>query len=148
MANLKKETDGGRRSVAHDLLGMPTDDIFATMAQVAAGLPFVQAIHFLEKSGFTAADTARALRIPARTWARRKEQGRFTMPESERLLRLAQLFDQAVNLFEGNIEAARHWFCSPCKALGERQPLALAESELGGRAVADLIGRLEYGVYS
>jgi putative toxin-antitoxin system antitoxin component (TIGR02293 family) len=62
--------------------------------------------------------------------------------------RLAALYRKAVELFEGNTSAAIKWLQSPNKALGNVSPLELAESKKGARAVEDLIGRLEHGVYS
>jgi putative toxin-antitoxin system antitoxin component (TIGR02293 family) len=63
-------------------------------------------------------------------------------------VRLARLYQKAVDLFEGDAVAARTWLGSPNGALGYRVPLSLAETEDGGRAVEELIGRLENGVYS
>jgi uncharacterized protein (DUF2384 family) len=37
---------------------------------------------------------------------------------------------------------------SPQIGLGGAVPLAYAETELGAREVEDLLGRIEYGVYS
>jgi putative toxin-antitoxin system antitoxin component (TIGR02293 family) len=68
--------------------------------------------------------------------------------ESEQLLRLADLYQKTLDLFEGDAVAARTWLGSPNGALGYRVPLSLAETEDGGRAVEELIGRLENGVYS
>lgn len=68
--------------------------------------------------------------------------------ETDYELRLAGLFDRAVHLFEGDTAAATVWLRSPAKALGNKVPLELAKTEIGARAVEDLIGRLEFGVYS
>jgi putative toxin-antitoxin system antitoxin component (TIGR02293 family) len=88
------------------------------------------------------------LLIPPRTLARRKAGGMLSPPESERLARLASLFDKAVHLFEGDGVSAVNWLRTPSKALRNHAPLSLVETEVGARAVEDLIGRLEYGVYS
>jgi putative toxin-antitoxin system antitoxin component (TIGR02293 family) len=91
---------------------------------------------------------AKVLQLPPRTLARRKSGGVLTSAESERLLRLARLFEQAVTVFEGDAPAAGKWLQEPVLGLGNRTPLQLAETEIGARAVEDLLGRLEYGVYS
>jgi putative toxin-antitoxin system antitoxin component (TIGR02293 family) len=65
--------------------------------------------------------------------------------ESERL---AGLYEKALNLFEGDTVAARTWLGSPKRALGGSVPLSLAETEVGARAVEELIGRLDNGAYS
>ena len=90
---------------------------------------------------------AQALQIPMRTLSRRREEGVFSPTESERLLRLASLYDMAVDLFAGDAEAARRWLAAPRPALGGCSPLEFARTEIGAREVEDLMGRLEHGVF-
>jgi putative toxin-antitoxin system antitoxin component (TIGR02293 family) len=59
-----------------------------------------------------------------------------------------RLYRQAVELFEGDVAAAREWLNSPAKAFAGRTPLQAAETEVGAREVENLIRRLEYGVFS
>ena len=100
------------------------------------------------KSGLSASDVARVTGIPLRTMARRKDAGKLKPVESERLLRLTFLFEQAMDLFEGDAESARIWLESPNAGLDGETPLRLAETEIGAREVENLIGRLEHGVFS
>jgi putative toxin-antitoxin system antitoxin component (TIGR02293 family) len=144
----KPPPKAGASARSRGSLGLSLDDIFDVIDQLAGGLPFAKLSHFLDSSGLTPAEVAQVLRIPPRTLARRKAHGDLTSQESESLLRLAEIFDKTVELFEGDVRAARLWLRSPCKALGDREPLALSQSELGARAVEDLIGRLEFGVFS
>jgi putative toxin-antitoxin system antitoxin component (TIGR02293 family) len=68
--------------------------------------------------------------------------------ESEKLLRLSAVFEQAIELFEGNDTDALNWLTTPKKALENETPLAYSRTELGAREVEHLIGRLEHGVFS
>jgi putative toxin-antitoxin system antitoxin component (TIGR02293 family) len=116
--------------------------------QVERGFSF-KTLHTLEsRSGLPGAALAGLVGIPERTLARRKSKGKFTPEESERLLRLGTVFEQAVELFEGDRAAALRWLTAPRKALEGNTPLAYARTELGAREVEDLIGRLEHGVVS
>jgi putative toxin-antitoxin system antitoxin component (TIGR02293 family) len=54
---------------------------------------------------------------------------------------------KAVKVF-GGIEEARQWLNSPQFGLGGAVPLDYAETEIGAREVENLLGRIEYGVYS
>jgi putative toxin-antitoxin system antitoxin component (TIGR02293 family) len=90
----------------------------------------------------------RSFGIPERTLARRKTAGKLAPDESERLLRIANLFEKCVELFEGDVTAAVNWLTSPKKALNQERPLMYARTEFGAREVEDLIGRLEHGVFS
>jgi putative toxin-antitoxin system antitoxin component (TIGR02293 family) len=81
------------------------------------------------------------------TLHRRKAQGRLGPEESDRVLRYARLMGKAVEVMEGE-QPARRWLISPQVGLGGAVPLDYAETEVGAREVEDLLGRIEYGVYS
>ena len=51
----------------------------------------------------------------------------------------------AVDLFEGETEAAGRWLNAPQRGLGGEVPLELAKTDIGARMVENLIGRLEEG---
>ena len=140
--------DSARAKNGNGSLGLGGRDVLAVMRVVKSGLPFAKAARFAAASGLALTEIAEVLRIPRRTFARRKARGALTDLESERLVRLAGLFDKTVALFEGDAGAAVTWLRRPAKALGNRRPLDLAKTEQGARAVEDLIGRLEFGVYS
>ena len=53
------------------------------------------------------------------------------------------LWDAAVELFEGDLDAAMHWLYQPLAVLTGRSP---AQAPL--QEALDLIGRLEHGVFS
>jgi len=91
---------------------------------------------------------AATIGIPERTLARRRVSRRLTPDESERLLRISAIFEDAVDLFEGDVPAAVNWLNTPRKLLGDRSPLAYARTETGAREVENLIGRLEHGIFS
>jgi len=128
--------------------GMKSNSVVGMVKALERGLPCQALERFRKESGLPTAIISKILRIPPRTWSRRKASGRLTNPESERLLRLVGIYEKAVDLFEGDANLARTWLSSPNRALSRLAPLTLAETELGARAVEDLIGRLEYGVYS
>jgi putative toxin-antitoxin system antitoxin component (TIGR02293 family) len=90
---------------------------------------------------------AKTLNIAISTLARRKNTGRMTFAESERIYRFARLYDRAVEVF-GDKEMGRKWLKGPAWALGNVTPLEFAETELGAQEVDDLLGRIEYGVFT
>jgi putative toxin-antitoxin system antitoxin component (TIGR02293 family) len=103
---------------------------------------------FLDIIGLSQQDLAKYLAIPERTFARRRETGTFDRRESEQLLRLAEISQAALELFDGDTEATRTWLTSPVRGLGNARPIDFAQSEFGAREVRDLIGRLADGVFS
>lgn len=87
------------------------------------------------------------LGISKATFHRRKLTGRLDQAESDRVLRYARLMGRAMEVMETK-ENARQWLTSPQFGLGGAIPFEYAETEVGAREVEDLLGRIEYGVYS
>jgi putative toxin-antitoxin system antitoxin component (TIGR02293 family) len=87
------------------------------------------------------------LRIARRTMERRKASGRLLPQESERVYRLAKILAFAESVL-GSKEKARHWLNAPNRALGSVSPLSLLETEAGVDEVTNILGRIEYGVFS
>ena len=130
------------------LLGLKTYDTRGLHEKVRQGLSFATLERLgrtLDLSPVTVADL---LHIPARTFQRRKKHGRLRPDESDRLLRLSRLLGKTLQLFEGDVAAARAWLDAPSTALGGARPIELALTEPGTSEVETLIGRLEHGVFA
>lgn len=78
---------------------------------------------------------------------RRKADQRLATDQSDRVVRYARLMSLAVEVLE-TAEQARQWLSIPQVGLGGAVPLEFAETEVGAREVEDLLGRIEYSVYS
>jgi putative toxin-antitoxin system antitoxin component (TIGR02293 family) len=130
------------------LLGIQSFDTASLLERVREGIAYSSWERFLQSTGLTKEAASRLVQIPLRTLARRKEEGRLQPDESDRLLRAARIFSQALGLFEGDEEAARRWLTGPQPALGGSTPWEYAASEIGAREVENLIGRLEHGIPS
>jgi putative toxin-antitoxin system antitoxin component (TIGR02293 family) len=114
---------------------------------IKKGLP-ISAFEKIQKELDVSAETlASTINIATRTLARRKKEGRFHSDESERVLRIASLFDRALQVLHSQ-SRVQLWFKSPQKGLGGQTPLEYADTEPGAREVEDLLGRLEHGVFS
>jgi putative toxin-antitoxin system antitoxin component (TIGR02293 family) len=129
-------------------LGVKSDGGLAIAALVKAGLPFRSLEQFQRRTGLPMDALCRAIRLAPRTLARRRAAKKLSVPESDRLARLAQVYEHAVGFFDGNLKSATAWFLTPCRGLGYVSPLESAETEVGAVEVDQLIGRLEHGVFS
>ena len=129
-------------------LGLRETRVNALIEEVRAGLSFKALESFSLESGIAVTEIASLIELPERTLARRKVVGRLTSGESERLLRLSNVFEKAVRLFEGNVAAAVVWLKRPDRALGDNSPWTYLQTEIGAREVEDLIGQLEHGVFA
>ena len=128
------------------LIGLRLQDPIKLVKRVEKGLAFHALESFQRNTGLSTSDVAEVVVITLRTLHRRKEQGRLEPNESDRLLRASRVFGKALELFEGDREAARQWLSAEQPALGGERPMALAKTDVGAREVEALVDRLEHGV--
>lgn len=128
---IKGKEDAGFGEIEEIRHGLPVEDFFKLQTKLAVGT----------------AQLAGVLGIPVRTLQRRKDEGRLTKEESDRLDRVRQLVAQATGVFESG-ETAREWLTRPQVGLAGFIPLDLADTGAGIREVENLLGRIDYGVYA
>ncbi len=134
----------------HETAAATADSVYSTarlLEAVAEGLPIGELEVLRAGLDLPMEKLASRLGISKATLHRRKRSGRLAPEESDRVLRFARLTGRAVEVLEGR-ENARRWLSSPQAGLGGAVPLDYAETEIGAREVEDLLGRIEYGVYS
>jgi putative toxin-antitoxin system antitoxin component (TIGR02293 family) len=90
---------------------------------------------------------AGVLKIPDRTLDRRLKHGVLSPEESDRLARVAKILQRAHEVF-GNAEKARGWMNTRLAAFEGETPLQRADTSLGASQVEDVLGRIDYGVYT
>jgi putative toxin-antitoxin system antitoxin component (TIGR02293 family) len=98
----------------------------------------------MNSSGLTLKELSAALDLSPRSLQRRRHQGRLARCESDRLYRLARIVALAKQ-FIGDEETATRWLKRPNRALGGSFPLEWIDTELGARAVENVLGRIAYG---
>ena len=121
--------------------------VHAQIGRIEAGLSF-RAVQNLQKALAIPMETlASVLGMSRATLHRRKNEGKIDKAESERLVRYQRLLKKAEDVF-GDAGAAREWLTHKQPGLGNVAPLEFAKTEIGAREVENLLGRIEYGVYS
>lgn len=115
---------------------------------VARGLPVKVLDNLAQGYGLTQQGMADLVGIPPRTLQRRRAAGLFDRQESERLYRYFRLYRRAVEVFDDDAESARQFLAIAQPGLDGHVPREMARSEFGAEAVMDLLGRIEYGVYT
>ena len=121
--------------------------IHQQIGQIHAGLSF-RAVQNLQKAlDVPMEKLASVLGMSRATLHRRKIQGKIDKEESEKLVRYQRLLKKAEDVF-GDAKAAREWLTNSQAGLGNAVPLEFAKTEIGAREVENLLGRIEYGVYS
>ena len=135
-ATLEKTMASIKAKHPHELIrriqkGLPFSDL--KVLQNSIDMPFEQ--------------LATKLAISRSTLQRRKAAGRLSPDESDKVIRFARLLEHATNVF-GDVDKARAWLKYSQRGLGGAVPLDYAETEIGAREVDNLLGRIDYGVYS
>lgn len=137
----KRARKRGERSVAVDALGA-----WATIERVEQGLPFSSFEWLTTRLERTESEVARIARITTKTLSRRRDTGTFTELESDRLARIARVWETTVEFFDGDEDAARGWLTRERPALRGHTPLALSSTDAGAREVERLLIQLDHGV--
>jgi putative toxin-antitoxin system antitoxin component (TIGR02293 family) len=136
IATLESKTVHPKGRHAHELI-----------RRIQKGLRFAELETLQNSMEMPFEQLAAKLSISRSTLQRRKAAGRLSPDESDKVMRFSRLLEHATNVF-GDVNKARAWLKFPQRGLGGAVPLDYAETEIGAREVENLLGRIDYGVYS
>ena len=122
-------------------------DVSKLIQSLKAGLPVRELDDLRSNLDLPMERLVPMLGISKATLHRRKITGRLDASESDRVVRFARLLGRAASVME-SLDDGRRWLTAPQVGLGGAIPLEYAETEVGAREVENLLGRIEYGVYS
>lgn len=130
------------------VLGRSAASSSALAELVREGLPAEALFLLAKRLDLRQAEISAKIGIPQRTLTRRMARhARLTAAESDRTVRLAQVFAQAVDTL-GSEDKATQWLKTPNRTLRGARPLDQLDTDPGVREVEDVLGRIAYGVYS
>ncbi len=127
-------------------IGIDSENLAGLISRIKQGLPVSSLTRLSKQLGVPEKRLLVVANIPQRTLTRRKKEGRFKPDESERVLRLARLYEHAMKVFKRK-ESVQQWFQSSVKGLGGKTPLEFADTEPGAQEVEDMLGRIADGVF-
>lgn len=96
--------------------------------------------------GLTDNEMAFALNMTPRNLHRLKDEQRFGVDASERLLLLRNLLIHALDTFEGRRATVLQWLRTPIRELANQSPLQLLDTVTGFTLADDVLGRLDHGL--
>ncbi len=115
--------------------------------KIREGVPFEVLTIFADQGLLAKEDIEKIVANP-RTLARRKSKHEaLNHEESDKFLRIVRICLLALQVF-GSVEKTRTWFYLPNKALDNREPRNLLDTDFGVKMVEKVLNRIEYGVYS
>jgi len=100
-----------------------------------------------EKADLDYDDLARALSVGRATLINKKGSQKFNPALSEKIVGLADLYSYGYEVFEDK-DRFNQWMLRPNQALGGQAPYNLIHNQFGREEVRNVIGRIEYGVFS
>ncbi len=127
-------------------LRMKARDRLELAEKIHDGLSSAKVRQFLKFTGLTQEQLFQAAHIAASTGRKRLATASFPDHESERIARIARVFDRTLELFPDPSRAVA-WLVEKNPRLAGRRPLDAAGTELGAMEVEALIGRLAHGVF-
>ena len=138
--------DRGKKQTIWDIIDIPQRGRQLQEA-IARGLPYSTFLRIARYAEMTNAELAGLLGISVSTLRRRANAGKLSVIESEKVVRLIQVINAGITLFDGSKEKALSWLKSPSRGLNGIQPITMISTYAGTNEVMALIGRLEHGVY-
>jgi putative toxin-antitoxin system antitoxin component (TIGR02293 family) len=90
---------------------------------------------------------AKLLSVTRPTLINKTGSGKFPPALSERILSLADIYSYGYDVFEDEARF-NQWMFNPNRALGGMMPFDLCNNQFGREEVKNLIGRIDFGVYS
>jgi putative toxin-antitoxin system antitoxin component (TIGR02293 family) len=100
-----------------------------------------------EKTALDYDKLAKALSVTRATLINKKREEKFNASLSERIVGLADIYSYGYEVFEDG-ERFNQWMFRPNRALGGQAPYDLIDNQFGREEIRNIIGRIEYGVYS
>jgi putative toxin-antitoxin system antitoxin component (TIGR02293 family) len=117
------------------------------LSRIESGVPTATMSDFAAASGLALKDLYDVV-IPARTLKhRRARREPLSRDESDKLARLVRIFDHTVRVF-GDLDRARAWLDKPKRRFEGRTPLDMLRTDVGGRAVEEMLGQIEHGMFA
>jgi len=101
----------------------------------------------LEMMGISLEEMSDILHVSERTLRRYTDTSLLNTKQSERILELTKLYHYGEEVF-GNLETFKTWMDSTIMALGEKRPKEFLDTSIGIKLITNILGRIEYGVYS
>jgi len=124
-----------------------TSTLHLNVKTIERGVPLTAFHAFAEQSGLPIRELHEVV-IPVRTLKhRRARKESLSRDESDKLTRVARVFDHAVQVFTDG-ERARRWLQKPNGVFEGRTPLELVRTETGARMVDELLGQIDHGYFA
>lgn len=145
--NLDSTENKERKSYLANFGGMHLLTAVEKMNMVRSGIS-KQDLDKLKKDASLDYDSlAKALSVTRATLINKKGREKFNTKVSEAIISLTDIYSYGYEVFDDK-EKFNAWMLRSNKALGGKAPNEFLDNQFGRQEVINVIGRIEYGVYS
>jgi putative toxin-antitoxin system antitoxin component (TIGR02293 family) len=130
-----------------DLFGISHKDRTDGLKIGRQGLSLAQLNKFYKRTGFTRPEVEKIIGVSPSTMERRIREKCLRPEESDRLLKVAQIYDRMLVIRDGDAASVSRWFHTPNEFLGWSSPADTCQTELGRDRVQALVYRIIDGLY-
>jgi len=127
--------------------GMEVQSVLDVHRLLSEGIEGSAIRRFATHYDLSTEDLTRLLGIKKRTLQRREQEARLPPGETDRLWRAAVILTEATDIL-GSRAKASSWLHGENRALGGVRPLDMIATEAGYEEVRNVLGRVEWGVWS
>ncbi|NIJ53546.1 type II RES/Xre toxin-antitoxin system antitoxin [Dyadobacter arcticus] len=120
---------------------------FEKMTIARQGISKTDFERFKDKTGLDYDQLAAALSVARATLINKKGTEKFNPSVSEKIVSIADIYSYGYEVFE-DVKRFNQWIFRANHALGGKSPFEILDSQFGREEVRNLIGRIDYGVYS
>ncbi len=114
--------------------------------EIERGLPLSTLEEFSAYSGIAVKDLLGVVIHPRTLKHRRQRQEPLNPEESDRLARVARMYELAVRVY-GDREDGRKWLCGQKSRFDEKTALEMLRTEAGEKAVKDFLIQIDEGMF-
>ena len=120
---------------------------FEKIGMIKEGISKNDLENLKEKTGFDYHQLSKVLSVARATLINKKGNDRFDISISEKIVSVADIYSYGYEVFEDE-SRFNDWIFRANAALGGQSPFDLLDSQYGREEIKNLIGRIDYGVYS
>ena len=117
------------------------------MEKLKSGLSKQDLEHLKSRTELDYDKLSKALSVTRATLINKKGVEKFSSALCERIIGLADIYSYGYEVFEDEAKF-NQWMFRPNQALGGISPYDIVDNQFGREEVKNIIGRIDYGVYS
>jgi putative toxin-antitoxin system antitoxin component (TIGR02293 family) len=127
-----------------DALNSPLNDSLDQIHLIENGIPRKSLLKLIENISFSLKDMAELLHVSEKTLKRNEL---LDTPLADQIMQLAILFTRGFEVFGSKVDFLE-WIDIENQALSNKKPKEFLGTSVGRQLIEDILGRVEYGIYS